>query len=242
MSRTAPAIGIDFGTTNSSVSVIRDGELELLSFPSRQGPTQSYRSVLYLEQIKAAGRTQLKSFTGPAAIEEYLHPESPGRLIQSLKSYLTSRSLTGTEIFGRRYTLEKLIARILTDLRMALENHLGHAVRHATVGRPVRFVSAESAEDDAFAISRLEAAFLEAGFESVEFEYEPIAAAYAYESTLERDELILIGDFGGGTSDFSLLHVGPSARSLSQEADATRTTCWATPVWGWRATRSMRGL
>ena len=213
MSSPLPSIGIDFGTTNSSIAILSNGEQQLLSFPSLQGPTQSYRSVLYLEQIKHAGRTQLKSFTGPRAIEHYLHPESPGRLIQSLKSYLPSRSLTGTEVFGRRYTLENLIARILTDLRLVLEAHLGHPVRHATVGRPVRFVSAETAEDDAFAVARLEAAFKEAGFTSVDFEFEPIAAAYAYESTLTHDELILIGDFGGGTSDFSLLHVGPSVRA-----------------------------
>jgi hypothetical chaperone protein len=217
MSSRPPSIGIDFGTTNSSIAIIPNnsnaGEVELLSFPSAQGPTQSYRSVLYLEQLKQAGRTQLKSFTGPGAIEHYLHPESPGRLIQSLKSYLPSRSLTGTEVFGRRYTLENLIARILTDLRLALEAHIGQPVRHATVGRPVRFVSSETPEDDAFAVSRLEVAFKDAGFHSVHFEFEPVAAAYTYESTLTRDELILIGDFGGGTSDFSLLHVGPGVRS-----------------------------
>jgi len=216
MSARPHSIGIDFGTTNSSVAIIgssQTGDLELLSFPSLQGPTQSYRSVLYLEQLKQAGRTHLKSFTGPRAIEHYLHPESPGRLIQSLKSYLPSRSLTGTEVFGRRYTLENLIARILSDLRLALEAHIGHPVRHATVGRPVRFVASETPEDDAFAVSRLEAAFKDAGFDSVAFEFEPVAAAYAYESTLTRDELILIGDFGGGTSDFSLLHVGPGVRA-----------------------------
>ena len=65
---------------------------------------------------------------------------------------------------------------------------------------------------------RLRQAFLQAGFESVSFELEPIAAAYAYESTLDRDELILIGDFGGGTSDFSLLHVGPGVRSRGRTA------------------------
>jgi hypothetical chaperone protein len=160
----------------------------------------------------------LKSFTGPRAIEHYLHAEAPGRLIQSLKSYLPSRSLTGTEVFGRRYTLEDLIARILADLRTQIEKHIGAAIRHATVGRPVRFVAAETADDDAFAVSRLEAAFKHAGFESVDFEFEPIGAAYAYESTLTRDELILIGDFGGGTSDFSLLHVGPGVRARGRSA------------------------
>ena len=212
-------IGIDFGTTNSSVAILTGGQTELVAFPSLKGLTESYRSVLYLEQVKAAGRTQLKGFTGPQAIEHYLQAETPGRLIQSLKSYLPSRSLTGTEVFGRRYTLEELIARILTDLRLATERHIGGPVSHATVGRPVRFVAAETAEDDAFATSRLEAAFKAAGFESVTFEFEPVAAAYAYESSLTDDELILIGDFGGGTSDFSLLHVGPGVRARGRSED-----------------------
>jgi hypothetical chaperone protein len=213
-------IGIDFGTTNSSVAIYKvDGQTELVSFPTAKELTESYRSVLYLEQLKQAGRTQLKGFTGPQAIEQYLQAASPGRLIQSLKSYLPSKSLTGTEVFGRRYTLEELIARILTDLRLATERHIGGPVRHATVGRPVRFVAAETAEDDAFATSRLEAAFKAAGFESVAFEYEPVAAAYAYESSLTEDELILIGDFGGGTSDFSLLHVGPGVRTKGRSQD-----------------------
>ena len=80
------------------------------------------------------------------------------------------------------------------------------------VGRPVRFVGAETEEDETFALGRLRQAFTEAGFERIDFEMEPVAAAYAYESTLDHDELILIGDFGGGTSDFSLLHVGPGVR------------------------------
>ena len=80
------------------------------------------------------------------------------------------------------------------------------------VGRPVHFVGSESDEDDRYAQERLERAFHIAGFESVSFEMEPVAAAHYYESTLDHDELILIGDFGGGTSDFSLLQVGPSIR------------------------------
>ena len=154
----------------------------------------------------------------PQGIENYLEAEHKGRLIQSLKSYLTSRTLTGTEVFGRRYSVEDLISRILTDLRLNAERQFERPVRHATVGRPVRFVGAESDEDDAFAVERLGQAFLHAGFESVAFEMEPIAAAYAYESTLDHDELILIGDFGGGTSDFSLLHVGPGVRARGRTA------------------------
>ncbi|CAN5653164.1 Hsp70 family protein [soil metagenome] len=211
-----PAIGIDFGTTNSSVALaLPNGQVELVSFPTATTPTQSFRSILYLEQLKQAGRTSTKSFTGPAGIEHYLKAEQPGRLIQSLKSYLPSRTLTGTEVFGRRYTIEDLVSRILSDLRARAEIHLQQPIHHATVGRPVRFVGSESDEDDAFALTRLEAAFLHAGFHSVTFEMEPIAAAYAYESTLDRDELILIGDFGGGTSDFSLIRVGPTSRTVS---------------------------
>jgi hypothetical chaperone protein len=216
---TGSSIGIDFGTTNSSIALARpDGAVELVSFPMATGNTESFRSVLYLEQWKHAGRAQIKGFTGPAAIEHYLQAEHKGRLIQSLKSYLTSRTLTGTEVFGRRYSIEDLISRILTDLRLSAERQFDQPIRHATVGRPVRFVGAENAEDDEFAVERLRQAFLHAGFESVSFEMEPIAAAYAYESTLDHDELILIGDFGGGTSDFSLLHVGPGVRGRGRTA------------------------
>jgi hypothetical chaperone protein len=214
-----PSIGIDFGTTNSSIALARpSGPVELVSFPTATGSTESFRSVLYLEQRKQAGRTQIKGFTGPSAIEQYLQAEHKGRLIQSLKSYLTSRTLTGTEVFGRRYSVEDLISRILTDLRLSAERQFGQPIRHATVGRPVRFVGADNAEDDDFAVERLRQAFLHAGFESVAFEMEPIAAAYSYESTLDHDELILIGDFGGGTSDFSLLHVGPGVRGRGRTA------------------------
>jgi len=216
---TGPSLGIDFGTTNSSIALARaDGTVELASFPAATGVTESFRSVLYLEQRKQSGRAQIKGFTGPQAIEQYLQAEHKGRLIQSLKSYLTSRTLTGTEVFGRRYSVEDLIARILTDLRLNAERQFEEPIRRATVGRPVRFVGAESVADDDFAVERLRQAFLRAGFESIGFEMEPVAAAYAYESTLDHDELILIGDFGGGTSDFSLLHVGPGLRERGRTA------------------------
>jgi hypothetical chaperone protein len=219
---TLPAIGIDFGTTNSSVAMAAsssDTDVRLVRYASALGDSESYRSLLYLQQLKEGTRSRLHSSTGPAAIEAYLHAEQSGRLIQSLKSWLPSRTLTGTEIFGRRYTLEDLIARILSDLRQHAEKAFGFAVRNAVVGRPVRFVGAETADDDAFAESRLRVAFEHAGFERVDFELEPVGAAYHYESTLDHDELILIGDFGGGTSDFSLLRVGAGIRKRGRSAD-----------------------
>lgn len=205
-------IGIDFGTTNSSVArVCSSGEVELARFPAGGDVTDAYRSLLYLEQIAQGARKTVKSWTGPEGIERYLDAdEARGRLIQSLKSFLASRSLKSTDVFGRRIRLEELIARILADLREKSGRQFGMEIRSAVVGRPVHFVGAESTADDDYAQGRLSEAFRIAGFESVQFEMEPVAAAHYYESTLDHDELILIGDFGGGTSDFSLVHVGPS--------------------------------
>ena len=214
-----PPIGIDFGTTNSSVArVLPDGMVELVRYSDRSA---SFRSLLYLEQLRQGPRRLTQSFTGPVAIDRYVNRhafaytgDTEGRLIQSLKSYLPVASLTGTEIFGRRYTLDDLIARILTDLRLAAEQQFGHRITHATVGRPVRFVGAETVEAETIALARLTSAYRQAGFEHIDFELEPVAAAFSYESTLLDDETILIGDFGGGTSDFSLVRVGPSCRTL----------------------------
>src|SRR5580704_1423125 len=207
------AIGIDFGTTNSSIAFAgRSEEVQLAKFPYSGSLTDAYRSLLYLQQVKEGGVSAQKSWTGPEGIEHYLSADVKGRLIQSLKSFLSSRTLHSTEVFGRRYTLEDLIARILRDLREKAEHQFGVKITSAVVGRPVHFVGAEKPEDDSYAEGRLRTAFAAAGFESVEFEMEPVAAAHYYESMLDHDELILIGDFGGGTSDFSLVHVGPMVR------------------------------
>ena len=213
------SIGIDFGTTNSSVAcALASGEVELVRFPYTGGLTDTYRSLLYLEQLTERGIASVKCWTGPAAIEAYLGAETKGRLIQSLKSFLTSRTLKGTEVFGRRMSVEDLIARILRDLREKAEAHFGAKIRRAVAGRPVSFVGARTEDDNTFAEQRLRAAFGLAGYDSIEFEPEPVAAAHYYESMLDRDELILIGDFGGGTSDFSLLRVGPEVRKRGRTA------------------------
>ena len=216
-------IGIDFGTTNSAVARVRAGgpegsATEMARFTHETGETDVYRSILYFEHYKTPAPPRTVGWTGPAAIERYLAAETKGRLIQSLKSFLTSRSLTATDVFGRRHTLEALIARVLRDIREQAEARFGEPISAAVVGRPVRFVGAETDDDNAFAESRLREAFGLAGYGHVEFELEPVAAAHFYESTLSHDELILIGDFGGGTSDFTLIRVGPTARRLDTAA------------------------
>jgi hypothetical chaperone protein len=213
------AIGIDFGTTNSAVArVTAEGGVELATFPFDGAVTDAYRSLLYLEQVKQPGKSTVKSFTGPEGIEQYLAAEAKGRLIQSLKSFLSSRLLESTEIFGKLYTVEELIARILQDLRARAERQFGTPIDTVVAGRPVRFVGSSNESDDDFAQKRLQQAFELAGFESGRFEMEPVAAARHYESTLDHDELIMIGDFGGGTSDFSLIRVGPGIRGRRRES------------------------
>jgi len=216
---TANSIGIDFGTTNSSIArSTGKSTVELVQFPLLGENTESYRSLLYLEQHRQQGKNRLVSWTGPEGIEHYLSRENAGRLIQSLKSFLTSRTLLTTEVFGMRISIEELIARILRDLREKAERAFGIPITAAVAGRPVRFVGAETEEDNVYAEGRLREAYRLAGFETVEFEMEPVAAAHYYESTLQQDELILIGDFGGGTSDFSLIRVGPTIRRRGRTA------------------------
>src|SRR5438552_152289 len=199
-------IGIDFGTTNSSIAVARDqSTVEALQFRTETGTTETYRSVLYFEP-------KTPEVSGPKAIERYLSVDDKGRLIQSLKSFLASRTFTGTNIYGRRFSVEDLITIMLRDLRIQAEEQIGTFDGPIVVGRPVRYSNADTEEDNQFALDRLKRALDKAGIGPVVFEYEPVAAAYFYESTLDHDELILIGDFGGGTSDFSLLRVGAGAR------------------------------
>src|SRR5262245_22165807 len=171
---TSPTVGIDFGTTNSSVACVRpDGTVELVRFPSLAGPTASYRSLLYMEQSQDDERRfKILSWTGPEGIERYLAADHKGRLVQSLKSYLSSQSLKTTDVFGRRRTLESLIAEMLRDLRLKAEAQLGVPVRTAVVGRPVHFVGAGTADEDETAEARLRESFRLAGYEDVSFEME----------------------------------------------------------------------
>jgi hypothetical chaperone protein len=206
-------IGLDFGTTNSAVAAATaDGSVALATFAGEGYRTATFRSVLYFDPENRTPDRKPQAMAGPTAIVSYLQAETRGRLMQSMKSHLSSRLFRDTYVFGERYTLEDLIAVILRELRSAATTQFGDIGRRAVVGRPVHFSGADRAEDDAFALGRLRAALGQAGFEEVVFEFEPVAAAYEFESQLDHDELILIADFGGGTSDFSLMQVGPSVR------------------------------
>lgn len=212
-------IGLDFGTTNSAIAVASPtGCTTLATFQEGEHQTTTFRSVLYFDADVRGPDGKSQAIAGPEAITRYLRAETRGRLIQSMKSHLASRLFQDTYVFGHRYTLEDLIAMLLRQLRAEAEAQFGDLGRRVVVGRPVHFSGADDAKADAFALSRLQAALAQVGFEEIVFEFEPVAAAYAHESRLDHDELILIADFGGGTSDFSLMQVGPTVRHRGHTA------------------------
>jgi hypothetical chaperone protein len=212
-------IGLDFGTTNSAVAVATpDGSTVLATFEGDGYWTTTFRSVLYFDPEANTSNRKPLAVAGPEAINGYLKGDAGGRLMQSLKSHLASRLFRVTTMFGQKYTLEELIALILQELRAAAEAQFGDIGSRVVVGRPVHFSGAGSEGDDAFALSRLRRALEWVGFEEIVFEFEPVAAAYEFETQLDHDELSLIADFGGGTSDFSLMQVGPGVRRRGHTA------------------------
>ncbi|MBP0443700.1 Hsp70 family protein [Roseomonas sp. SSH11] len=195
-----PVIGIDFGTTNSVVTALGpDGRAVTL----RHDTGEVFRSVLCFWSDARSGA--LRHAAGPAGIEAYLEEPLASRLVMSMKSYLAQRSFTETRIFGRRWTLEGLIALFLRELLAPFGAALAGA--RVVVGRPVRFVG-DRAEDD-LGEARLRAAFAQAGLPELEVALEPAAAGQRFAAGIERPSTVLVGDFGGGTSDFSVLRFDP---------------------------------
>jgi len=194
-------VGIDFGTTNSAVAIAdATGGVQLV--PLAGAP--HWRTVLYFEPSGALT-------AGSPAIARYLETGGEGRLVQSIKSHLASAAFSRTTIFGRRWQLEDMIAAYLRQVRAAASIDLGN---RAVVGRPVRYWGAETTEDDDRAMARMRGALATAGFDEVVFEYEPVGAAARYAARLDHDEQIVVADFGGGTTDFSVVRV-PSGTVLA---------------------------
>jgi len=206
------AVGLDFGTTNSALGVAEDGRVRLARFPQKAGLTDTFRSILYFHPDARTPTGRLEPVGGGRAIDAYLDADGSGRLIQSLKSYLADRGFQATNIFNRTHSMTDLLTALLADIRARAEETLGPLGPRVVVGRPVSFASASTTEHEELALTRLRTSLAAVGWTDVVFEHEPVAAAYYYESQLERDERVLIADFGGGTSDFSLVNVGPSHR------------------------------
>jgi hypothetical chaperone protein len=218
-------LGLDFGTTNSAVGMATAaGGSRLAVFGDPGLGTSTFRSVLHFSALERKPNARPAPTTGPWAIASYLDEGAGGRFLQSLKSHLASRHLDETYVFGWKFKLEELVAILLRDLRAAARAQLGDPGEAVLLGRPVHFAAGPEGhvdeEGDARALARLTEAARLAGFAHVEFEYEPVAAAYEYERSLDHDELVLIGDFGGGTSDFCLVRLGPGARRAGERRES----------------------
>jgi hypothetical chaperone protein len=201
----SPLIGVDFGTTNSVVALLApDGSVQTKRFPFGTAELDVFRTVLCFWHEKTAGRESLHHAAGPHAIETYLEDPGASRLVMSIKTYLAQKSFTQTNIFGRQVTLEQMIAVFLKAL-------FGTGLEGATItaGRPVKF--AGEFVDDALGEARLRAAFAAAGHADIGIALEPEAAGYRFTRGLNAPATVLVGDFGGGTSDFSILRFIPGA-------------------------------
>ena len=197
-------VGIDFGTTNSVVSILEpDGTLSTRRFAVNGAELETFRTLLCFWAEEDRKGASLHHAAGPFAIESYLDDPLSSRLIMSMKTYLAQRSFSQTQIFGRPFTLEALVALFLKALLG--EDHAGFKV---VAGRPVRFAG-DLAEDD-FGEARLRRSFAAAGFPEIEVALEPEAAGYRFAQTLDGPATVLIGDFGGGTSDFSVMRFDPA--------------------------------
>lgn len=200
--------GVDFGTTNSALSIYRDGKVEIVDIDEFGDNPALLRSVLYFNEDN-------EIFAGQEAINHYVNDGATGRFMQSIKNFLPNRSFEGTEVFGKMYCIEDLVAIMLRKIKAKGEARVGCTVDSVVLGRPVLF--SEDPEKDALAQSRLEKAARKAGFKQVFFQFEPVAAALSFEESLPAGEekVVFIGDFGGGTSDFTVIRVqgGAFARS-----------------------------
>ena len=201
-------LGIDFGTTNSVVAIVQpDGSIATRTYAFGATELDTFRTVLCFWSEETRGRSLLHHAAGPAAVAAYLDDPLDSRLIMSMKTYLAQRSFEQTSIFGRRHGLEQMVALFLDRL---LGNGLPgreNAGAHVTAGRPVRFAG-EFADDD-FGEMRLRGSFARAGFENIGVALEPEAAGYRFARRLDAAATVLVGDFGGGTSDFSVMRFEP---------------------------------
>jgi hypothetical chaperone protein len=199
------ACGLDFGTSNSAIGVVR-GNAPVLA--PVEGDATLIPSAIFFD-FEQHGRV----IFGRDAIDTYIG-QHDGRLMRALKTILGSPLIDEATAVGRkRMKLTEVVELFIRHLKSRAEAFAGEEITQVVHGRPVRFVDGDDAAD-AKAQSVLEDIAHRVGFREVRFEYEPIAAAYHYEETATREELVLVADIGGGTSDFTVIRIGPERRAL----------------------------
>ncbi len=194
-------LAVDFGTSNSLAGAWKDGQrIEALPLDKKAPDPTLMRTLLYFPD-------QDRCFYGAEAIGQYLSNDMEGRLFRSFKSHLPNRNYLGTVIGDRVLTLESLVGIFLLEMRKRAEAHLEEPIISAVIGRPARY-SMDAASDN-FALHRMTKAAEFAGLKYIEFVPEPLAAALDMRRNLTEEKIVLVGDFGGGTSDFTLIRIGP---------------------------------
>jgi len=209
------ACGLDFGTSNSAIGVMRDGTAMLA--PVEADSTLVPSAVFF--DYETRGRVQF----GNEAIAAYVG-QTEGRLMRALKSILGSPLIDEeTVLGGRKVPLRQVVEIFVRHLKDKAEAFAGREITAVVHGRPVRFVDDDD-RADARAQAVLEGIAKRVGFRDVAFVYEPIAAAHHYEQTVQGEELVLIADIGGGTSDFSIVRVGPQHRGRADRSQDVLAT------------------
>ncbi len=205
----ANACGVDFGTSNSTVGFVRPGHSALLALEDGK-PT--------LPSVVFFNADDEEVSYGRAALADYLAGYE-GRLMRSLKSLLGTSLIDGqTEVGGRALPFRMLLSHFIGEVKRRGERAAGHGFDAAVFGRPVFFID-DSSSADQLAEDTLAEVARAVGFKHIAFQYEPIAAAFDYESRIAREELVLIADIGGGTSDFSLVRLGPRRAAKADRRD-----------------------
>ncbi len=198
-----PALGFDFGTTNSVAALARDGSSELvqLAGPERADPV--FRSALCFWQDGDV-RGGMAVAAGPWAIAEYLEFPEGSRFLQSFKSVAASASFEHAIVFEKRLRFEEMGRTFLGLMAARAGGVLDGGAQRVVVGRPVEY--AGSRPDEALARQRYDMMFAGFGAE-IHYVYEPLGAAFSYASRIEEPATVLVADFGGGTSDFSVVRI-----------------------------------
>lgn len=196
------ALGLDFGTTNSVAAIARDGVSSLVMLEAPTGAEAAFRSALCFWEDETV-RGGVASEAGPWAIAEFLEFPEGSRFIQSFKSVAANSGFDHATILERRYKFEDLGHKFLDKMAARAGGSLAGAAR-IVVGRPV--VYAGHAPNEALARQRYDSMFGKLGAE-VHYVYEPLGAAFSYASRITEPATVLVADFGGGTSDFSVVRI-----------------------------------